>query len=67
MNEIPAKAQTEINRNKYQQLRVAAYCKVSTEQEEQQISYQVQIAYQQKKGEVVGWNFRRQRDQRYKS
>lgn len=67
MNEIPAKAQTEINRSKYQQLRAAAYCKVSTEQEEQQISYQVQIAYQQKKGEVVDWNFRRQRDQRYKS
>ncbi|MEE0185041.1 MAG: recombinase family protein [Oscillospiraceae bacterium] len=42
---IPAKAQTEINRSKYQQLRVAAYCRVSTEQEEQQSSYQVQIAY----------------------
>lgn len=42
---IPAKAQTEINRSKYQQLRVAAYCRVSTEQEEQQNSYQVQIAY----------------------
>ena len=42
---IPAKAQTEISHNKYQQLRVAAYCRVSTEQEEQQSSYQVQIAY----------------------
>ena len=42
---IPAKAQTEINQSKYQQLRVAAYCRVSTEQEEQQNSYQVQIAY----------------------
>ena len=42
---IPAKAQTEINRDKYHQLRVAAYCRVSTEQEEQQNSYQVQIAY----------------------
>lgn len=42
---IPAKAQTEISRSKYQQLRVAAYCRVSTEQEEQQSSYQVQIAY----------------------
>ena len=42
---IPAKAQTEINRNKYQQLRVAAYCRVSTAEEEQQNSYQVQIAY----------------------
>lgn len=42
---IPAKAQTEISRSKYHQLRVAAYCRVSTEQEEQQNSYQVQIAY----------------------
>ncbi|MCM1226688.1 MAG: recombinase family protein [Clostridium sp.] len=42
---IPAKAQTEISRDKYHQLRVAAYCRVSTEQEEQQNSYQVQIAY----------------------
>jgi hypothetical protein len=42
---IPAKAQTEINRDKYHQLRVAAYCRVSTEQEDQQNSYQVQIAY----------------------
>lgn len=42
---IPAKAQTTENRDKYHQLRVAAYCRVSTEQEEQQNSYQVQIAY----------------------
>ena len=42
---IPAKKQTEISRSKYQQLSVAAYCRVSTEQEEQQNSYQVQIAY----------------------
>ena len=42
---IPAKKQTEISRSKYKQLRVAAYCRVSTEQEEQQNSYQVQIAY----------------------
>ncbi len=33
------------NRDKYHQLRVAAYCRVSTAQEEQQNSYQVQIAY----------------------
>lgn len=33
------------NHSKYHQLRVAAYCRVSTEQEEQQNSYQVQIAY----------------------
>ena len=42
---IPAKIQTAENRDKYHQLRVAAYCRVSTEQEEQQNSYQVQIAY----------------------
>lgn len=42
---IPAKSQMEISRSKYKQLRVAAYCRVSTEQEEQQNSYQVQIAY----------------------
>ncbi len=42
---IPAKVQTTQNRDKYHQLRVAAYCRVSTEQEEQQNSYQVQISY----------------------
>ncbi len=42
---IPARVQTAENRDKYHQLRVAAYCRVSTEQEEQQNSYQVQIAY----------------------
>lgn len=42
---IPANLQTAKNRNPYQQLRVAAYCRVSTEQEEQQNSYQVQISY----------------------
>lgn len=41
---IPAKKQETV-RNPYRQLRVAAYCRVSTEQEEQQNSYQVQIAY----------------------
>lgn len=42
---IPAKAKTTENSDKYHQLRVAAYCRVSTEQEEQQSSYKVQIAY----------------------
>ena len=43
---IPAtkKVNTE-NVDKYHQIRVAAYCRVSTEQEEQQNSYQVQIDY----------------------
>ena len=42
---IPAKVQTAESRDKYHQLRVAAYCRVSTELEEQQNSYQVQIVY----------------------
>lgn len=42
---IPAKIQHSENRNQYKQLRVAAYCRVSTEQEEQQNSYQTQISY----------------------
>lgn len=42
---IPAKPQTIESHSQYHQLRVAAYCRVSTEQEEQQNSYQVQIAY----------------------
>ena len=42
---IPAKVQTAESRDKYHQLRVAAYCRVSTELDEQQNSYQVQIAY----------------------
>lgn len=42
---IPAQPQTAENRSKYKQLRVAAYCRVSTELEEQQNSYQVQITY----------------------
>lgn len=67
---IPAKAQTEINRDKYHQLRVAAYCRVSTEQEEQQNSYQVQIAYytdliNRKKRMDSCRNFCRRRYQRY--
>ena len=42
---ILAKVQTAESRDKYHRLRVAAYCRVSTELEEQQNSYQVQIAY----------------------
>jgi len=42
---IPAKSIETATKNKYKPLRVAAYCRVSTEQEEQQNSYQVQIAY----------------------
>ncbi|MDE5753783.1 MAG: recombinase family protein, partial [Oscillospiraceae bacterium] len=42
---IPAKQITPENQHLYHQLRVAAYCRVSTELEEQQNSYEVQIAY----------------------
>lgn len=42
---IPAKPQTVNGKNQYQQLRVAAYCRVSTDTLEQLNSYQVQIAY----------------------
>ena len=43
---IPAAKKTSADTTyKYHQLRVAAYCRVSTEQEEQQNSYQVQIDY----------------------
>lgn len=41
---IPAtKKVNSENSDNYHQLRVAAYCRVSTEQEEQQNSYQTQI------------------------
>ena len=42
---IPAKSQLIDGKSQYRRLNVAAYCRVSTEQEEQQNSYQVQIAY----------------------
>lgn len=42
---IPAKPQLIDQQNQYRQIRVAAYCRVSTEMEEQQNSYQVQIDY----------------------
>ncbi len=42
---IPAKPQTVNGQNQYQQLRVAAYCRVSTDTLEQLNSYQVQIEY----------------------
>ena len=40
---IPAKNREEINRVKC--LKVAAYCRVSTDQEEQESSYEAQISY----------------------
>ena len=42
---IPATKITAENRVQYHQLRVAAYCRVSTDEDEQLNSYQVQIAY----------------------
>lgn len=42
---IPARLQTAEHQSQHHQIRVAAYCRVSTELEEQQNSYQVQIDY----------------------
>ena len=42
---IPALSQEQAAKRKLKQTRVAAYCRVSTDQEEQANSYQVQIAY----------------------
>lgn len=42
---IPANPIVTMTMNKHRQLRVAAYCRVSTDQEEQQSSYQAQIDY----------------------
>ena len=42
---IAAKPRIELEHRPCRQLRVAAYCRVSTEMEEQQNSYQVQIEY----------------------
>ena len=42
---IPALSKEEISISKRRQKRVGAYCRVSTDQEEQQNSYQTQIAY----------------------
>ncbi len=42
---ISARPQTAEHQSQHHQIRVAAYCRVSTEMEEQQNSYQVQIDY----------------------
>ena len=42
---IPALSQSETSPKRLKQTRVAAYCRVSTDQDEQQNSYQVQISY----------------------
>lgn len=56
---IPAKVQTTQNRDKYHQLRVAAYCRVSTEQEEQLSGSDLVLhrSYQQEKGMDARRNF----------
>ena len=54
---IPAKVQTTENRDKYHQLRVAAYCRVSTDNEEQASSYEAQISYYTEKiGNNPDWS-----------
>ena len=47
---IPAKQQVFDGRPQFKRLNVAAYCRVSKEQEEQQNSYQVQIEYKYANG-----------------
>lgn len=42
---IPAKRSVVSNANEYPQKRVAAYCRVSTEEEEQQSSFENQVSY----------------------
>lgn len=42
---IPAKVETPQDQEKKRHLRVAAYCRVSTDSEEQLTSYQNQLAY----------------------
>ncbi|SDA29548.1 Site-specific DNA recombinase [Ruminococcus sp. YE71] len=42
---IPALTKNEMSPKRLKQTRVAAYCRVSTDQDEQQNSYQVQISY----------------------
>ena len=43
--EIPANPSLQKFRKRKQKLRVAAYCRVSTEEEEQQNSFEVQVSY----------------------
>ena len=51
---IPAKSRNEIHRTT--RLRVAAYCRVSTDQEEQESSYEAQISYYTEKiGKNTEW------------
>ena len=42
---IPANRTLADLRRKKRKLRVAAYCRVSTEEEEQQSSFEIQVAY----------------------
>ena len=45
VTEIPANPLLGDLRKRKRKLRVAAYCRVSTEEEEQQNSFEVQVAY----------------------
>ncbi len=52
---IPAKSREEIWQSE-RRLRVAAYCRVSTDQEEQESSYEAQISYYTEKiGKNTEW------------
>ena len=53
---IPAKVETPQDQEKRRHLRVAAYCRVSTDSEEQLTSYQNQLAYYTEKiMKETGW------------
>ena len=53
---IPAKVETPQDQEKKRHLRVAAYCRVSTDSEEQLTSYQNQLAYYTEKiMKETGW------------
>ena len=45
ITKIEANSLLSIKRNEYKQLRVAAYCRVSTDSEDQIESYKAQVAY----------------------
>ena len=52
---IPAKSREKIQKSK--RLKVAAYCRVSTDQEEQESSYEAQISYYTEYRVAEGWHF----------
>ena len=71
VTEIPANPLLGDLRKRKRKLRVAAYCRVSTEEEEQQNSFEVQVAYYTDKiTQAAGrdfcgrWDLRRQHQEK---